>query len=91
MVMIIEREMYGIRSFGVAWRNTLAENLKSLGYNSSESDTDVWMNLELYPSGDPYCKYMLCYCDNLNLIYGLKEGFVPPNRYLVANVEIIQF
>ena len=51
-------------------------------------------------NGDPYYKYTLCYVDdflhigfkpkedidNLNMIYRLKEGFGPPDRYLGANV-----
>ena len=49
-------------------------------------------------------KYMLCFFDEylhigfnpkedrdaLNMIYRLKEGFGPPDRYLGANVEKVQ-
>ena len=54
---------------------------------------------------DPYYKYMLCcvddllhigfkpkeYMDALNMIYWLREGFVPPDRYLGENVEKVHF
>ena len=57
------------------------------------------------PNGDPYYKYMLCYVDDLlhigfntkedmdalNMVYRLNEGFGPPDRYLSANVEKVQF
>ena len=62
------------------------------------------MKRDLKPNGDPYYKYMLCYVDDLlhigfkpkedmdalNMIYRLKEGFGPPDRYLGANFEKIQ-
>ena len=52
----------------------------------------------------PHYKYMLCnddeclcigfnpkeYTDVLNMIYWLKEGFGPPDRYLGANIEKVQ-
>ena len=58
----------------------------SLGYKSSEEDSDVWMNQEFKPNTDPYYKYILCYVENflhiyfkpkedmdvLNMIYWLK-------------------
>ena len=62
------------------------------------------MNNYFKPNGDPYYKYMICYVDELihigfkpkeemdmlNMIYRLKEGFVPPDRHLDANVEKVQ-
>ena len=57
------------------------------------------------PNGDPYYKFMLCYVDDLlhicfkpnedtdalNMIYRWEEGFGPPDRYLGANIEKVQF
>ena len=62
------------------------------------------MKQEFKPNGYPYYKYMLCYVydlihiifkpkeymDALNMIYLLKEGFEPPDRYIGANVEKVQ-
>ena len=53
---------------------------------------------------DPYCKYMLCYVDDLlhigfnpkeemddlNIIYRLKYGFGSPERYLGTNIEKVK-
>ena len=33
--MIIKRELYGLKSFGDAWRGKISENLMYLGYKSS--------------------------------------------------------
>ena len=62
------------------------------------------MNRDFKPNGYPYYNYTLCYVDDLlqicfkpkedmdalNMIYRLKEGFGPPDRYLGANVEKLQ-
>ena len=63
------------------------------------------MKQDFEPNGNPYYKYMLYYVDELlhisfnpkegmdalNIIYWLEEGFVPPDQYLGANVEKVQF
>ena len=63
------------------------------------------MKRDFKPNGYPYYKYMLCYVDDLlhigfkpkedmdalNIIYWLKEGCGPPDRYLCTNVEKVQF
>ena len=100
MAMIKERELYVFNSSGAARREKLGENLKLLGYKSSQADDDVWMKQYFKPNGYPYYKYMLYYIgdlihicfnpeedmDDLNPIFRLKEGFGPPDRYLGANV-----
>ena len=77
----------------------------SLGYKSSEVDSDVWMKRDFKPNVDPYYKYILCYVDDLlhigfkpnedidelNMIYRLTEVFIPPDRYLSVNVWKVQF
>ena len=90
--------MYGIKIFITTWGEKLEETLKSLGYKSSNVESDVWMKRYFNPNGKHYCKYkyMLSYVDDLthkcfkpkedmnylNLIYRLKEGFGPPDQYL---------
>ena len=104
MEMITARALYGLKSSGAARRAKLAETLMSLGYKSSEADTDVWMKRYFKPNGYPYYKYMICYVDDLlnigfkpkeymyalNMIYRLREGFGPPDQYLGANVDKVQ-
>ena len=77
----------------------------SLGYKSSEVDSDVWMKRDFKPNGYPYYKHMMCYFDDLlhkvfkpkeymdalNIIYRLKEGFGPPDRYLGASFDKVHF
>ena len=63
MVMIISRELYGLKSSGAACRAKIAETLILLGYISSKEDADVWTMQDFNPNGYPYYKYMLCYVD----------------------------
>ena len=93
MVMIISRSLYGLKSSGDVWIVNISENMKSLGYRSSEAATDVWIKLYFNPNKDPYYKYILCYVDDLihigfnpkedmdalNLIYRLRGIFEPPD------------
>ena len=104
MLMIIERALYGLNSSGAACRARLSEPLMLLGYKSSGEYANVWMKQDFNPNRIRYYKYMLCYVDDLfhicfnpkedmdalNIIYRLKEVFVPPDRYLGENVEKLQ-
>ena len=104
MIMITERGLYGLKSSSSSWRAKLVETLMSLGYKSSEADSDVWMKREFKKHVELYYKYMLCYADDLlhigfnpkedmdalNMVYWLKDGFGPPERYLGANFEKLQ-
>ena len=63
------------------------------------------MKRDFKPNRYPYYKYMLYYVDallhvgfkpkedmdDLNMIYRLKEGFVPPDQYLGANFKKVRF
>ena len=49
--MIISTSLFSLNSYGTVWRSKLAETLRSLGYNSSEADADLWMNQDLKPNG----------------------------------------
>ena len=102
--MIIARSLYVLKRSGAAWRTKLAETLMSLGYKSSKEDADVCMKRDFKPNGDPYYKYMVCCVDDLlqisfkpkediyvlNMIYWLKGGFGPTERYLGENTEKVQ-
>ena len=72
-----------------------------MGYRSTESEPDVWINRETKKKGNAYYKYMLVYVDDvihlakdtqenmlkLNYVYPLKDSFGPPDRYLGTNVK----
>ena len=72
-----------------------------MGYRSTESDPDVWINRVTTDNVTVYYKCMLVYVDyvlhlakdsqedmlNLNQVYILKEDFGPTDRYLGANAD----
>ena len=53
MVIIIARNLYEIKISGAAWRENLAETLKSLEYKSSVAEAHVCMNQDFNPNVDP--------------------------------------
>ena len=61
--MLVVREMYGMKSFGEAFRDLLFIQLHGLGYRTSIDDPDVWMRLTFKPGGFIYYEYVLCYVD----------------------------
>ena len=54
--MILSREHYGLKSTGATNREKLEKHFNSIGYKSSEKDTDVWMNQNFNPNGNPCYK-----------------------------------
>ena len=53
MLFIITRALYRTNISGAAWRENLAETLKSLEYKSSVAEAHVCMNQDFNPNGDP--------------------------------------
>jgi len=103
-VMIIARELYGLKSSGAAWRSTLAQTMEMLGYRPTQADPDVWIKRASKEDGSPYYKMMLIYVDDvlhdaedpeedmkkLGQVYRLKDGVGTPERYLGGNIERVQ-
>ena len=50
----IARELYGLKSFGAAFRAHLDEKLDQLCFKQSTVDTDVWMRAALKPDDEKY-------------------------------------
>ena len=63
--MIIDRDLYGMKNSGAAWRAKLAETLREIGYFPSKSDPYVWLKKDMKTDGSHYWKYMLVYIDNV--------------------------
>ena len=90
-----------MRSAGAAFRNHLAECMKTLGYKECLADPDVWMRPATHSDGFEYYEYILIYSDDLLAIgenpkaqltavdrcFPLKPGsLVTPDLYLGAKV-----
>jgi hypothetical protein len=99
---IITRALYGLKSSGVAWRNTLAGTLGDLGFVSTLADPDVWIRPAIKLNGEHYYEYMFFYVDDLLVLsekpdvimqgigkaYCFKEGSVErPTAYLGAQIK----
>ena len=58
-VMLVVRELYGLKSSVAAFRALFYEQLRRLGYRPSISEPDVWMILSVKPCGFRYYEYVL--------------------------------
>ena len=53
---LIVRALYELKSSGAACIEKIAETLNSMGYRSTESDPDVWINMSTAENGTDYYK-----------------------------------
>ena len=70
-VMLVGRDMYGLKSYVAAFRDPLDEQLHDLGYRPSIADTAIWMQPEVRPGGFVYYEYVLLYIDDVLCISDL--------------------
>ena len=64
-VLIVEKELHGLKSSGAAFRSFLAETFDSMGFKSSIADPYVWMRPNVKPDGEEYYEYIVCYVDDV--------------------------
>ena len=104
-VLIIHKALYGLKSSGAAWRQHLSSSIKSLGFQSSRGDPDLYLRAACKPDGTEYYEYLLVYVDDILCIshdttpimrdlatrYRLKEGSIgSPTRYLGADIGTME-
>ena len=104
-VALVVRALYGLKSSGAAFRNHLADCMRSLDYKPCLADPDLWMKAEVRSDGEEYYSYILNYVDDILVIHEkprpildridkymkLKPGSVgPPDIYLGAKLKKTQ-
>jgi hypothetical protein len=104
-VCVIVRSLYGLKSAGAAFRSSLAQLLRDLGYKSSKADPDVWMRAAARDDGHEYYEMLFVYVDDILALshratdvikeiteyFKAKEGSIkPPEIYLGANILKMQ-
>ena len=60
-VIIVVRALYGLKSYGAAWRQMLDQTLRYLGYVSSQADPDIWLKTETNTMHMYLCMSMIYY------------------------------
>ena len=63
--MIVNMELYGLKSLGAAFRAKLAGVLHDIGYTPSKADPYVWLRPAVNPDGAEYYEMVLCYVDDV--------------------------
>jgi hypothetical protein len=41
--LVIDRALYGLRSFGLCWHQRFSDVLRLMGFTPSKAEADVWM------------------------------------------------
>jgi len=99
--VIVVRAMYGLKSSGAAWHAKFSETLRSLNFQPSLADPDVWMRPATKDTGLEYYEYILVYVDDVLVVsaaplpimktiqkaYRLKDPPAPPSTYLGATIK----
>ena len=58
-LLVVEMELYSLKSLGAAFRAFSAEILDDIGFGSSIDDPGVWMRAATNPTGETYYEYIL--------------------------------
>ena len=97
----IIRALYGLKSSGASWRNTLAITIQDMGYSPTKADPDVWRRRAMKSDGFEYWELLLVYVDDIlcishqpqvsidfiNTVYAVKPDSIgEPKLYLGANI-----
>ena len=94
---LVVRALYGLKSAGAAFRNHLADCMRTMGFSPCLADPDLWYKAETRPDGFEYYAYMLLYVDDclcvhhdgeavlneLDNYFKMKDGSIgDPDMYL---------
>ena len=104
-VCVLTRSLYGLKSSGVSLREALADALRSMEFESTLADPNVWIKRARKPDGYEYYEMLLVYTDDILIIshqcdpiadeidnhYKIKpESRKAPEIYLGADVAKVQ-
>ncbi len=70
--MLVVRALYGLKSVSAAFRSHLANCMRQLGYESNKADSDLWMKVCTWDSGngpEKFYSYIYLYVDNILCIH----------------------
>jgi hypothetical protein len=100
---LVVRALYGLKSAGAAFRNHLADCMRTMGFKPCLADPDLWYKAETRPSdGFEYYSYMLIYVDDclcmhhagesvlheLDKYFKMKDGSIgDPDMYLGTKLK----
>ena len=102
---IVVRDFYDLKSSSAAFHKNLGECMSGIGYKTCLADPDLWLNLEVRDDGVEYYSCILCYVNEILVVYHntrpdldrndqfmkLKEGSVGyPDIYSGAKSNFFQ-
>jgi hypothetical protein len=63
------RALYGLKSSGAVWYNTLAGAVSDLSFTSSLANPDVWSGAAVKKDGKKYYEYVFVYVDKILVLF----------------------
>ena len=82
MICVVTRALYGLKSAGASWRNTLSKLLTDLRYYPSKADPDVWLRTAAKPDGWRYYEMLLVYVDDImSLSHKARDSIAEITNY----------
>jgi hypothetical protein len=74
-VIKIVRALYGLKSSGASWRNTLQRTIcEELGFEMTTADPDVYQRRAVKKDGSEYWELLLVYVDDILVISGDSQS-----------------
>ena len=70
-IIIIHKDLYGLRSSGMQWHNKFADDLRDMGFFSCKEEPYIWMR-----ESDGLWEYIAVYVDDLAFVLRDPEAFV---------------
>ena len=69
-VLLIDRALYGLQSSANAWHEKFADNLRSMGFTPSMTDSDLWIKCL-----DEHYEYICVYVDDI-IVFSKKPEII---------------
>ena len=73
--MIIDKALYGLQTSGNAWHEKFADNLRSLGFQTSKADTDLWVK---YLEDENTYDFVAVFVDDILVFSKKPETVIEP-------------
>ena len=101
---VITQALYGLKSSGASWRNHFATEIRSLGFQGTKADGDVYRKRSYKDDGTPYYEYIVVYVDDVICISQTPNKWIdmlaaqyrlrdigPPTQFLGSDIVSKQY
>ena len=76
-IVLVVKALYGLKTSAAAWWQCFADKLRSMGFNSSRADSNVWLKKRTDTNGN--CigyDYIACHVDDFIILVDSPEQYM---------------